>query len=94
MVGEIIGALILGLLAGFIGRALLPGRQKMGLVMTIVVGLVGSLVGYFIFTGLLGIGDADKFDLGGLIGAIIGTMLLLFAYERTVGRGGGAQARR
>jgi uncharacterized membrane protein YeaQ/YmgE (transglycosylase-associated protein family) len=93
MVGEIIGALIVGLLAGFIGRALLPGRQEMGLVMTIVVGLAGSLIGYFIFTGLLGIGDDDKFDLGGLIGAIIGTMLLLFVYERTVGRGGGAQVR-
>jgi uncharacterized membrane protein YeaQ/YmgE (transglycosylase-associated protein family) len=92
MVGEIVGALILGLLAGFIGRALLPGRQEMGLGMTIVVGLVGSLVGYFIFTGLLGIGDDDKFDLGGLVGAIIGTMLLLFAYERTVGRGGGGSA--
>jgi uncharacterized membrane protein YeaQ/YmgE (transglycosylase-associated protein family) len=96
MVGEIIGALILGLLAGFIGRALLPGRQEMGLGMTIAVGLVGSLVGYFIFTGLLNIGDDDKFDLGGLVGAIIGTMLLLFIYERTVGRGGGggAQVRR
>ena len=86
MVGEIIGAIVLGLLAGFIGRALLPGRQHMGLLMTIVVGLAGSLIGYFIFTGLLGIGDDDKFDLGGLVGAIIGTMLLLFVYERTVGR--------
>jgi uncharacterized membrane protein YeaQ/YmgE (transglycosylase-associated protein family) len=92
MVGEIIGAIILGLLAGFIGRALLPGRQEMGLVMTMVVGLAGSLIGYFIFTGLLGIGDDDKFDLGGLVGAIIGTMLLLFVYERTVGRGGGGDA--
>src|SRR4051794_29515872 len=78
MVGEIIGAVILGLLAGFIGRALLPGKQEMGLVMTIIVGLAGSLVGYFLFAGLLGIGDDDKFDLGGLVGAIIGTMLLLF----------------
>jgi uncharacterized membrane protein YeaQ/YmgE (transglycosylase-associated protein family) len=86
MVGEIIGALILGLLAGFLGRALLPGKQEMGLVMTIIVGLAGALVGYFLFAELLGIGDDDKFDLGGLVGAIIGTMLLLFIYERLVAR--------
>lgn len=86
MVGEIIGALILGLLAGFLGRALLPGKQEMGLVMTIIVGLAGSLVGYFIFAELLGIGDDDKFDLGGLVGAVIGTMLLLFIYERFVAK--------
>ncbi len=86
MVGEIIGAVILGLLAGFLGRALLPGRQQMGLVMTIILGLAGSLVGYFIFAELLGIGDDDKFDLGGLVGAIIGTMLLLFIYERFVAK--------
>ena len=79
-----IGAAILGVVAGFLGRALLPGKQSMGVLMTIVLGIAGSLVGFLIFTELLGIGDNEAFDLGGLIGAIIGVMILLFAYERFV----------
>jgi uncharacterized membrane protein YeaQ/YmgE (transglycosylase-associated protein family) len=79
-----IGALILGLVAGYLGRALTPGRQKMGILMTLVLGIAGSLLGFLIFTELLGIGDNDAFDLGGLIGAIIGVIILLFAYERFI----------
>ena len=82
---EILGAIILGLLAGFIARALLPGKQSMGLLMTMLLGLAGSFVGFLIFAELLDIGDEDAFDLGGLIGAIIGAMLLLFLYERFAG---------
>ena len=44
------------------------------------------LVGFFIFTELLGIGDTDMFDLGGLVGAIIGTMILLAIYRAVAGR--------
>lgn len=94
MVGEIIGAIVLGVIAGYLARALMPGRQSMGFLMTIVLGIAGALVGFFIFTELFGIGDNDKFDLGGLIGAVIGAMLLLFIYERFIDRGSrGAPAR-
>lgn len=79
-----IGALILGLLAGFIGKALMPGKDPGGFIVTILLGLAGSVVGFLIFTELLGIGDNDAFDLGGLIGAIIGTMILLFLYRKLV----------
>ncbi|HEV3002697.1 MAG TPA: GlsB/YeaQ/YmgE family stress response membrane protein [Solirubrobacteraceae bacterium] len=79
-----IGAIILGILAGFIARALMPGRDPMGFFATILLGLAGSLVGFFVFTELLGIGDNDMFDLGGLIGAIIGAMLLLGLYRMFV----------
>jgi uncharacterized membrane protein YeaQ/YmgE (transglycosylase-associated protein family) len=82
----VIGAIILGILAGFVGRALMPGRQAMGFLMTIVLGLIGSLVGYLIFTELLGIGDTEAFDLGGLPGAVIGVLIVLFLYERFVDR--------
>ena len=54
-----------------------------------LLGLAGSLIGFFIFTGLLGIGDTDIFDLGGLIGAIIGTMILLGLYRVIAGRNEG-----
>ena len=76
-----IGAIILGLVAGFIGKALMPGKDPGGFFVTILLGLAGSLIGFFIFTKLLGVGDTDAFDLGGLIGAIIGVMILLGIYR-------------
>jgi uncharacterized membrane protein YeaQ/YmgE (transglycosylase-associated protein family) len=84
-----IGAIILGLLAGFIGKALMPGKDPGGFFVTILLGLAGSVVGFLVFTELLGIGDNDVFDLGGLIGAIIGVMILLGIYRAVVGRRGG-----
>ena len=77
MLGELIAALVIGIIAGYIGRALLPGRDPMGFVGTVAAGIVGALVGWALFTYVLGIGDSDKFDLGGIIGAVIGTMLVL-----------------
>jgi uncharacterized membrane protein YeaQ/YmgE (transglycosylase-associated protein family) len=90
-----IGAIILGLLAGIIGRALMPGDpfehmsgpRSWGV--SLVLGLAGALLGYLIFTVLIGIGDTDAFDLGGIIGAIIGVVIILFAlgwYMRRSGR--------
>jgi uncharacterized membrane protein YeaQ/YmgE (transglycosylase-associated protein family) len=81
-----IGALILGLVAGFIGRALVPRDVFSGMergprswAVSIVLGLVGAFVGYMIFTRGLGIGDDDAFDLGGLLSAIIGVVIVLVA---------------
>ncbi len=82
-----IGAILLGIIAGFIGRALMPGRQKMGFLATIALGLVGALVGWAIFTALLGIGDTDIFDLGGQLSAIIGVLIVLAIYTAVAGRG-------
>ena len=82
-----IGAIILGLLAGYIAKALVPGPDPGGFFVTILIGLAGSLLGFFLFTELLGIGDTQAFDLGGLVGAIIGTVLLLLGYRSIVGRG-------
>jgi uncharacterized membrane protein YeaQ/YmgE (transglycosylase-associated protein family) len=76
-----IGAIILGIVAGFLGRLLMPGRDKMGFIATVLLGLAGAIVGWLVFTSLLGIGDTDKFDLGGLVGAIIGVMILLGAFR-------------
>jgi uncharacterized membrane protein YeaQ/YmgE (transglycosylase-associated protein family) len=79
-----IGAIILGLVAGFLGRALMPGKDHMGFLMTILLGLAGAVVGFLIFTELLNIGDDKIFDLGGLIGSIIGVMILLGLYRAFV----------
>ena len=78
----LIGAIILGILAGYLGRAIMPGKQEFGFFMTAILGIVGALAGFFIFTELLGIGDSEAFDLGGLPGAVIGVIIVLFIYDR------------
>jgi uncharacterized membrane protein YeaQ/YmgE (transglycosylase-associated protein family) len=80
-----IGAVILGLVAGYIGRLFAPGSGISGFLPTAAIGIVGSLAGYFIFTEALDIGDSEMLDLGGLPGAVIGTVLVL-AVIRAVGR--------
>ena len=78
-----IGAAIVGFIAGVIGRALMPGdpfRDMSGPKswgISLLVGLAGAALGYLIFTVLLGIGDTDVFDLGGIIGAVIGVVIVL-----------------
>jgi uncharacterized membrane protein YeaQ/YmgE (transglycosylase-associated protein family) len=76
-----IGAIILGIVAGYVGRLLMPGRDDLGFIATMLLGLAGSVVGFLVFTELLNIGDNEMFDLGGLIGAIIGVMILLGLYR-------------
>lgn len=78
-----LGALLLGFVAGAIARALMPNdvfRNMSGpasWLTSLILGLIGALVGYFIFTVLLGIGDTDIFDWGGIVGAIIGTLIVI-----------------
>ena len=80
-----IGALILGLVAGGLARLFVPNDAFEDMegwrswLVTIVVGLVGAVLGWLVFTGLFGIGDSDMFDLGGIIGAIIGAVVVLLA---------------
>jgi uncharacterized membrane protein YeaQ/YmgE (transglycosylase-associated protein family) len=78
-----VGALLLGLVAGVVARVLMPGdvfRNMSGPAswgVSLALGLAGALVGYVIFTLGLGIGDTDIFDWGGLLSAIIGTLIVL-----------------
>jgi uncharacterized membrane protein YeaQ/YmgE (transglycosylase-associated protein family) len=76
-----IGAIVLGIVAGYVGRLLMPGRDKMGFIATTLLGLGGAVVGFLVFTELLGIGDNRMFDLGGLVGAVIGVVVLLGLYR-------------
>jgi uncharacterized membrane protein YeaQ/YmgE (transglycosylase-associated protein family) len=76
-----IGAIVLGIVAGYVGRLLMPGRDKMGFIATMLLGLAGSVIGFLVFTELLSIGDNEMFDLGGLLGAILGVLLLLGLYR-------------
>jgi uncharacterized membrane protein YeaQ/YmgE (transglycosylase-associated protein family) len=93
----VIGALILGLVAGFIGRALVPNDVFSDLsgptswAVSVILGLAGAFVGYLIFTRGLGIGDDDAFDLGGILSAIIGVVIVLLLAGFVVNRTGGGR---
>jgi len=96
-----IGALLFGLVAGVVGRALVPNDAFEGMhgprswLVSVVLGLVGAALGWAIFTAGLGIGDTDVFDWGGIVSALIGVVLVLllagFVMRRT-GSGHGRAA--
>ncbi|SNT71139.1 GlsB/YeaQ/YmgE family stress response membrane protein [Psychrobacter sp. LV10R520-6] len=70
--------IIVGLVAGLLARAIKPGSDPMGWIMTIVLGIIGAMLGGFI-ASLIGI-DADG-GITGLIFSVIGAIILLFIYE-------------
>jgi uncharacterized membrane protein YeaQ/YmgE (transglycosylase-associated protein family) len=82
----IIGWVILGLLAGFIAKAILPGDDPGGIIVTTIIGVVGAFLGGLI-TRALGFGDPidEFFDLSTWLGAIIGSIVLLLIYRAIVG---------
>ena len=89
-----IGALLLGLVAGAIGRALVPNDAFEGVhgpkswLLSIVLGLVGAALGWAVFTAGLGIGDTDVFDLGGMLSALIGVVVVLLVAGALMRRSG------
>ncbi|MBE0441020.1 MAG: GlsB/YeaQ/YmgE family stress response membrane protein [Psychrobacter sp.] len=77
--------IIVGLVAGLLARAIKPGNDSMGWIMTIVLGIVGALVGGFL-ARLVGINADGGFT--GLIFSVIGAIILLFAYEMITNKRG------
>lgn len=85
MLGTIVGLIIIGLVAGFIARAVVPGRQHMGVLATIVLGIVGSFVGGFL--GRLIFHHGSGFvQTSSWIGSIIGAIVVLLIYLSVKGR--------
>jgi uncharacterized membrane protein YeaQ/YmgE (transglycosylase-associated protein family) len=72
---------VFGLIVGFLARALLPGRQSMGLLMTAGLGIAGSLLGGFLVS-LVTDHRVTDFHTAGLIGSVIGAILLLLIAGR------------
>jgi len=70
--------LIIGLIAGAIAKAIMPGRDPGGIIITILLGIAGSFIGGMLF------GGAD--NQVGLIGSIVGALILLFLYRLLIGR--------
>ncbi|WP_181770612.1 GlsB/YeaQ/YmgE family stress response membrane protein [Amycolatopsis pittospori] len=84
MFWTILGWILFGLIAGFIARALVPGKDDIGVLRTIVLGVVGSVVGGLLF-GLLTVG-LRGFQPAGWIGSIIGAIIVLVIYNKVTGR--------
>ena len=82
----ILGFILLGLLAGAIAKAILPGDDPGGLIVTTLIGIAVALLGGLIASAL-DIGDLDEFfDVGTWLIAIAGSLLLLLIYRLVVGR--------
>ena len=88
----IIGWILLGLVAGLIAKAVMPGNDPGGFVVTMLLGIVGALIGGFLAGSLLGRDvNEEFFDLATWVSAIIGALIVLAVYRLVAG---GRYARR
>jgi uncharacterized membrane protein YeaQ/YmgE (transglycosylase-associated protein family) len=76
----LIGFIVIGAIAGYLGRAIMPGQQRMGCLATTGLGMLGSIVGGTL-ASLLFEGDLD-FSAAGFIGSVIGVLIVLFVLGR------------
>ncbi|MGH3925552.1 MAG: GlsB/YeaQ/YmgE family stress response membrane protein [Egibacteraceae bacterium] len=83
----LIAFLILGLLAGAIAKAFLPGRDPGGLIVTMAIGVVGSLLGGFLAARLFDVNVTRQFfDLSTWVTAVAGSLVVLLIYRAVVRR--------
>jgi uncharacterized membrane protein YeaQ/YmgE (transglycosylase-associated protein family) len=78
----IVSWIVWGIFVGAIARLLLPGRQAIGLLWTMVLGIAGSVLGGFFATEVIDIADSDEFDFGSFLIAVGASVLLLAIWER------------
>jgi uncharacterized membrane protein YeaQ/YmgE (transglycosylase-associated protein family) len=84
---DVILFIVFGLVVGLIARALMPGRQPMGFILTALLGMAGSFVGGYVGNLVSGNeGNLEASDPYNWIGAILGALLILFLYGLFVGR--------
>ena len=82
----IIAWIVLGLIAGALAKLFMPGDDPGGFVITILLGIAGAVVGGFIAVALGISNGIDDFDIGSIVLAILGAMLLLFGYRMVTGQ--------
>ena len=86
----IIAFIILGLLAGLIAKAIMPGNDPGGFIVTTIIGIVGALLGGFLAAALFDAHPLDEFfDISTWLTAIIGSLILLVLYRVVVARSDG-----
>ena len=82
----IIGWIILGLIAGAIAKAILPGKQGGGWIITLILGVVGALLGGFLASAIFGVAMGGFFDIRTWVIAILGSIVVLLIYGLVTGR--------
>ena len=82
----ILAWIILGLIAGAIAKAIMPGRDPGGFIVTAIIGIVGAVIGGFVGNMIFGIGGVSGIDLRSILIAVVGALLLLWIYRMAVGR--------
>jgi uncharacterized membrane protein YeaQ/YmgE (transglycosylase-associated protein family) len=83
---SIIGWLIVGAIAGFVASKVVPGDEGYGVLGGLIAGIVGALVGGWLF-GLVTNGNwMNEFDLGSIIAAIVGAIIVVFVWNMIAGR--------
>jgi uncharacterized membrane protein YeaQ/YmgE (transglycosylase-associated protein family) len=83
----ILGWIVLGLIAGAVAKAILPGDDPGGFVITAIIGVVGALLGGFLAQALFGRDTLDEFfDVSTWLTAIVGAVILLVLYRMVAGR--------
>lgn len=80
---SIIGTLIIGFLAGFVAKLLMPGRDPKGFIVTIVLGVVGAFLATWLGREL---GWYQEGETAGFLGAVVGSIIILAVYQATIGR--------
>jgi uncharacterized membrane protein YeaQ/YmgE (transglycosylase-associated protein family) len=76
----IISWIFLGLIAGALAKFLVPGKDPGGFFITILIGIVGAILGGFLGS-FIGLGRVESFDLGGIVIATLGAIILLVLYR-------------
>lgn len=79
---SIIAWILLGLIAGALAKMLMPGRDPGGILITMLIGIAGAILGGFIWNVLSGNDSYGDFDIGGILIAIVGSIILLWAYRQ------------
>jgi uncharacterized membrane protein YeaQ/YmgE (transglycosylase-associated protein family) len=88
MIGTIVGAIFVGLIVGALARLILPGRQNIGVIMTILLGAVGSFTGSWVTYRLISTANQGKFELTAFLVGIIVAVVLIAIYVGVTGRRG------
>jgi len=88
MIGTIVGAIFIGLIVGALARLILPGRQNIGVIMTILLGAVGAFVGSWVTYRLISTANQGKFELTAFLVGIIVAVILIAIYVGITGRRG------
>lgn len=81
----ILSWIVFGLIAGALAKFIMPGKDPGGCIVTILIGIAGAVVGGFIGSALFG-ADVSGFNIGSLLIAVLGAILLLAIYRMVVGR--------